>query len=75
MAQAKQSPKPTRQPDIFTEARRIYNARKRLLTKADQLMADASDQVRACVESIEESEAAAIVDAVPRSAGDLPTDD
>lgn len=46
-----------RTADAFTEARSVYNQRKKLRDKADRLLADAPARVKAIVESIEVEEA------------------
>ena len=48
--------------DIFSAARSLYNKRKSLREKSDQLMADADPKARAICESIEEEEAAALIE-------------
>lgn len=54
--------------DIFSAARQLYNARKRLFAKAEQLMTDADPRARALCESIEEEEAGQPIAVTPAAA-------
>lgn len=69
-------PEPTTQPDslkktadVFGLARSIYNKRKALREKGDQLLSDAPHRVRAIVEGIEEEDASTLIPVEPSSPG------
>lgn len=63
--QQPQAPEPKRAADSLQLARSIYNRRKALHAKANQLLADAPAEVQTLVEAHEEQDARKVIDHLP----------